>query len=48
MELIEEVFDIRKAVESSVRLVQERASRGEIALSVDMASELPNFRGDER
>ena len=48
MDLFEEVFDVRRLVEASVRMVQERATRAGITLTVDTKPELPDFHGDER
>ena len=48
VELDEEVFDATVAVDSSVRLVKERADTSGVRMTVDVAGEHPRLRGDHR
>jgi PAS domain S-box-containing protein len=48
MELIEEDIRVERAVESCVRLVQERAAQAKIAIEVKLAKNLPLLRADHR
>ena len=47
-ELIEETFTLLSAIESSVRLIEERASTKNIKVSVDAAPDLPQLFADAR
>ncbi|MDK1011634.1 MAG: histidine kinase dimerization/phospho-acceptor domain-containing protein, partial [Actinomycetota bacterium] len=47
-DLVEEIFDPIAAVDSSVRLVQERAQSSHIDVSVSKSRDSPRMRGDQR
>lgn len=48
LELNEGDIDIQKLVDSSIRLVTNRAMQGDVELSVNIAEKLPTFHADER
>ena len=47
-DLVEQIFDPTAAVDSSVRLVQERAQSSHIDVSVSKSRDSPRMRGDQR
>lgn len=48
LDLAEEPVDLVSAIESSIRLVEERAQRGNVTIVTEMPDELPQFMGDLR
>jgi len=48
MVLDEELVDINEIIETSVRLVQQKAHAARLNLLTDVADDLPLFRGDQR
>lgn len=48
MTLLEDTFSVERVVVSSLRLVQERARSGDVALTEEVQADLPYLRGDER
>jgi signal transduction histidine kinase len=48
LQLAEEEVDVGASIQAAVRLVQERAERGGVELSVDVAPDLPPLRADQR
>lgn len=48
VEMIEETFSLLSAIESSARLIKERADAKRIEVSVDVAADFPQIFADER
>ena len=48
LELFPETIDVEQIVQSSVRLIRERAEHGGLTLEVSVASDLPKLFADER
>ncbi len=48
LELNEEVFDPEQAIKASVRLVKERAEAHDISISLDIGTDMPSLRADQR
>lgn len=48
LELLDQDVDVAELIESSVRMLKERASDGKLKLAVRIAKTLPHLRGDER
>lgn len=48
MTLLEDTFSVERVVTNSIRLVQERARSGDVALASEVHADLPYLRGDER
>jgi PAS domain S-box-containing protein len=48
LDLAEEPVDLINVIDSSIRLVQERAQQGNVEIVVDTPTELPRFTGDLR
>lgn len=48
LDLVEESVDLVAAIDSSIRLVQERAQQSQVNIVVDTPAELPLIRGDLR
>ena len=48
MELIEESLDLHQIIENSVQLVSEKAREHEVAISIEIAENVPNVWADER
>jgi PAS domain S-box-containing protein len=47
-ELCEEILDLRKLIESSVRLIKPKADESDLTLTVDISEHLPQIWVDER
>ena len=48
LDLVEEPVDLLAAIDSSIRLVEERAQQGKVTIAVDIPDGLPLFLGDLR
>jgi PAS domain S-box-containing protein len=47
-ELREEEIDVKKTIESAMRLMRERASNADVTISIEVEKDLPAFYADER